>query len=200
VGDFYYDGNGVPVDHAEALAWYHRASDHGYALATRFIGDFTLYGQGTSSTQVEAAAWYAKAAAMGDATAKSRLALLTPLCADAFCAVLRTILVARDTGFRDLRADRREEPRRDVFSVTVEPAGADDCQVTGPDQLLRLGPGYECVFNSPFADLAQKVRSALPSGWSAESPAPDVLQAGPDPAEPVVILNGFWLRVVAPYR
>jgi Sel1 repeat-containing protein len=200
VGDFYYDGVGVDVDHREALSWYHRASDHGYPLATRFIGDFTLYGQGTAANQTEAAGWYAKAAAMGDATARSRLALLTPTCMDDFCATLRTLLISRDNGFRDLRGERRQEPIRDVFDVTLKPMGADDCQVTGADQLLRLGPGYECVFATPYAQLAQRVRSSLPNGWATESPAPDVLQAGPDPDEPVVILSGFWLRVVAPYR
>jgi TPR repeat protein len=200
IGDFYYDGVGVKIDHAQALSWYRRASDHGHPLAMRFIGDFSLYGQGTARNQREAAAWYAKAAAMGDASAKNRLALLTPPCSDEFCAALRTIVISRDNGFRDLRGARRSEPLRDVFDGTLEPTGAEDCQVTGADQILRLGAQYECVFRSPYADLAQKLNSALPDGWSADSPAPEVLQVGPNPAEPVIILSGFWLRIIASYR
>jgi hypothetical protein len=200
VGDFYYDGIGVTIDHAEALSWYRRASEHGHPMAMRFIGDFTLYGQGVSPNQADAAAWYAKAAALGDASAKNRLALLTPLCADEFCTALRTLVISRDNGFRDLRGPRRSEPLRDVFDGTLKPVGAEDCQVTGVDQILRQGAQYECVFRSPYADLAQKLTAALPSGWSAASPAPDVLQVGPDPADPVVIVSGFWLRIIAPYR
>lgn len=200
IGDFYYDGIGVTIDHAEALSWYRRASDHGHPLAMRFIGDFTLYGQGTPRSQTDAAAWYAKAAALGDASAKNRLALLTPPCADEFCAALRTIVISRDNGFRDLRGTARSEPLREVFDGTIQPAGAEDCQVTGADQILRQGPQYECVFRSPYRDLAQRLNAALPSGWKSESPAPEVLQVGPNPAEPVAILSGFWLRIIAPYR
>jgi len=200
VGDFYYDGLGMPRDFERALYWYRRGSDHGFGLATRFIGDFQLYGQAMPRNQKEAATWYAKAAAQGDAAGKTRLAVLTPPCADDFCTVLRTLIISRENGFQDLRGEARDDRLKDAFMGALKPAEADSCDITPADSLLRLGATYECEFRTPFEQLAQKLQASLPAGWVSQTDGPGQLHAGPAPAESVVMLSGFWLKVIAPYR
>ena len=201
VGDFYYDGLGMPRDFERALYWYRRGSDHNFGLATRFIGDFQLYGQAMPRNQKEAAIWYAKAAAQGDAAGKARLAMLTPPCADDFCAVLRTLIISRENGFQDLRGAARDDRLKDAFDGALKPAEADSCDITPADSLLRLGATYECEFRTPFEQLAQKLQASLPEGWATQTDGPGQLHAGPAaPAESVVMLSGFWLKVIAPYR
>jgi TPR repeat protein len=200
VGDFYYDGLGMPRDFERALYWYRRGSDHDSGLATRFIGDFQLYGQAMPRSQKEAATWYAKAAAQGDAAGKARLAVLTPPCVDDFCTVLRTLIISRENGFQDLRGEARDDRLKDAFTGALKPAEADSCDITPADSLLRLGATYECEFRTPFEQLAQKLQASLPSGWATQTDGPGQLHAGPAPAESVVMLSGFWLKVIAPYR
>jgi hypothetical protein len=200
VGDFYYDGLGMPRDFERALYWYRRGSDHDFGLASRFIGDFQLYGQAMPRSQKEAATWYAKAAAQGDAAGKARLAVLTPPCADDFCTVLRTLIISRENGFQDLRGEARDDRLKDAFTGALKPAEADSCDITPADSLLRLGATYECEFRTPFEQLAQKLQASLPSGWATQADGPGQLHAGPAPAESVVMLSGFWLKVIAPYR
>jgi uncharacterized protein len=200
VGDFYYDGLGMPRDFERALYWYRRGSDHDFGLATRFIGDFQLYGQAMPRNQKEAATWYAKAAAQGDAAGKARLAVLTPPCADDFCTVLRTLIISRENGFQDLRGEARDDRLKDAFMGALKPAEADSCDITPADSLLRLGATYECEFRTPFEQLARKLQASLPAGWTSETDGPGQLHAGPAPAESVVMLSGFWLKVIAPYR
>jgi Sel1 repeat-containing protein len=200
VGDFYYDGLGMPRDFERALYWYRRGSDHNFGLATRFIGDFQLYGQALPRNPSEAATWYAKAASQGDAAGRARLAVLTPPCADDFCAVLRTIIISRENGFQDLRGEGRDDRVKDAFVGKLKPAEADSCDITPADAILRLGATYECEFRAPFEQLTQKLQASLPAGWTVQSEGPGQLHAGPTPSEGVVMLSGFWLKVLAPYR
>ena len=200
VGDFYYDGLGMPRDFERALHWYRLGSDHNFGLATRFIGDFHLYGQAMPRNQAEAATWYAKAAAQGDPAGRARLALLTPPCADDFCTVLRTLIISRENGFQDLRGEQRDDRLKDAFDGALKPAEADSCDITPADSLLRLGATYECEFRAPFEQLAQKLQASLPAGWVMQSDGPGQLHAGPTEPESVVMLSGFWLKVLAPYR
>jgi TPR repeat protein len=200
VGDFYYDGLGMPRDFERALYWYRRGSDHDFGLATRFIGDFHLYGQAMPRNVAEASIWYSRAAAQGDAAGSARQAILTPPCADDFCAVLRTLIIARENGFQDLRGEERDDRLKDAFTGSLTPAGADSCDITPADSLLRLGATYECEFRAPFEQLAQKVRASVPAGWVVESDGDGQLYAGPAAAERVVMLSGFWVKVIAPYR
>ena len=200
VGDFYYDGLGMPRDFDRALYWYRRGSDHDFGLATRFIGDFQLYGQAMPRNPAEAATWYAKAAAQGDAVGRARLAVLTPLCADEFCAVLRTLIISRENGFQDLRGESRDDRLKDAYIGKLKPAEADSCDITPADSLLRLGATYECEFRAPFEQLSQKLQASLPAGWAVQSDGPGQQHAGPAPTESVVMLSGFWLKVLAPYR
>lgn len=200
VGDFYYDGLGVAMDHAEALSWYRRASEHGHADGSRYVGDFTLFGLGTTRNPKEAAVWYGKAASQGDTRAKARLAILDPPCEDDFCKVVRTLIIARDNGFKDLRGPRLVEPFKDVFAGTLKPTGASTCKVTAADAAQKTGAEYECVFSTPWDELAKNVRAALPNGWVNEIQGLALLQAGPDRFDLAVSLNGVGLKIVAPFR
>jgi len=199
VGDFYYDGLGVAMDYAEALSWYRRASDRGHAQASRYLGDFTLFGLGTARDPKQAAVWYAKAAAQGDGRGEARLALLSPPCEDDFCAVVRTIIISRDNGFKDLKGPRSIEPFKDVFAGTLKPDGADACKVTAADPAQKTGAEYECVFPASLDELTVKVRAALPAGWVSE--VQDLaLLAGPDDFDLGLSLSGVGLKIFAPYR
>jgi hypothetical protein len=199
VGDFYYDGLGVPVDHAEALSWYRRASERGHGQASRYLGDFTLFGLGTARDPQQAAAWYAKAASQGDGRGKARLALLSPPCMDDFCFVVRTLIISRDNGFKDLKGARSIEPFKDVFAGTLKPDGADACKVTAADPVQKTGAEYECVFPASLDELTVKVRAALPDGWISEDQDLALL-AGPDDFDLAVSLSGVGLKIIAPYR
>jgi hypothetical protein len=200
VGDFYYDGIGVDIDYAQALAWYRRASEHGYAPATRYIGDFHLFGLGTDRDPAGAAAWYSKASAQGDARGKARLAVLSPPCEDDFCEIVRTLLIARDNGFKDLKGARRIEPFKEMFVGKLKPMSAEACELTPADAAIKTGASYECIFPLPWEELAGKVRDALPEGWISELQGLDLLYAGPDDFDLAVVLSGVGLKILAPVR
>jgi hypothetical protein len=200
VGDFYYDGIGVGIDYAEALAWYRRGSEHGYAAASRYVADFTLFGLGTARSVSQAIEWYAKAASQGDRRGAARHALLTPPCEDDFCEVMRTLLVSRDNSFKDLRGARRIEPFKTVFAGTLKPSDAEACTFTPADTAQETGAQYECVFPTPWDELADKVRAALPAGWISEVQDIALLYAGPDDQDLALILSGAGLKIIAPFR
>lgn len=63
----YYDGLGVPQDHAQALAWFTKAAEQGHALAANNLGYMHRNGQGgVPASDAEAAIWFRKAAEGGD--------------------------------------------------------------------------------------------------------------------------------------
>ncbi len=62
LGDRYRDGEGVPQDDAEAVKWFRRAAEQGYAYAQRNLGRMYLFGKGVSEDFVEAYAWISVAA------------------------------------------------------------------------------------------------------------------------------------------
>ena len=70
LGAMYNNGQGVPKDQAEALAWFRRAADQGYAPAERELGVTLLFGSGTGSflknPNPDGIAWLTKAANQGD--------------------------------------------------------------------------------------------------------------------------------------
>ena len=74
LGDMYREGQGVPQDGAEAVAWYRLAAEQGDATAQFNLG--MMYegaGVGVPQDQVEAAAWISKAAEQGDVRAQINL-------------------------------------------------------------------------------------------------------------------------------
>ena len=72
----YENGNGVPQDYAEAVKWYRKAADQGYARAQNNLGVMYNRGQGVPQDYVMAHMWFNLAAALGDEKAlKTRDAL-----------------------------------------------------------------------------------------------------------------------------
>jgi TPR repeat protein len=61
----YEKGQGVPQDYAEAMKWYRKAADQGYAHAQWSIGGMYFEGNGVQQNYVTAANWFRKAADQG---------------------------------------------------------------------------------------------------------------------------------------
>ena len=62
IGYMYSKGQGVPADPEEALRWYHRSADAGFAAAQFNIGILYEQGHGVPQDASEAAKWFTKAA------------------------------------------------------------------------------------------------------------------------------------------
>jgi Sel1 repeat len=73
----YYQGKGVPRDYPEAVRWYRKAADQGYAKAQYDLGNMYSQGKGVPQDYAEAARWYRKAADQGDTRAQRILGLRT---------------------------------------------------------------------------------------------------------------------------
>jgi TPR repeat protein len=66
---------GVAKDVAEAVRWYRKAADQGYAAAQYDLGRAYDLGDGVAKDNVEAARWWQKAAEQGIAKAQYNLGL-----------------------------------------------------------------------------------------------------------------------------
>ena len=69
----YYNGYGLPQDHAEAVRWYRRAAEQGLAEAQYNLGVMYAKGEGVPQDHAEAMRWYRRAAEQGDASAQGIL-------------------------------------------------------------------------------------------------------------------------------
>ncbi|MBF0291708.1 MAG: sel1 repeat family protein, partial [Nitrospinae bacterium] len=77
LGDVYAFGReGVAQDYAEAVKWYRKSADQGFAPSQCKLGDMSLIGQGVPQDFAEAVKWYRKSADQGDANAMGSLALM----------------------------------------------------------------------------------------------------------------------------
>jgi len=77
----YLNGEGVPQDYSEALRWYCKSAEEGYAPAQFFLGLLLrsgreLYGPGIPHDSAEALKWFHRAAAQGVANAMSNLGFI----------------------------------------------------------------------------------------------------------------------------
>ena len=98
------DGQGVPVDPAEAAIWFERAADSGLAPAQYRIGNMYEKGTGVSRDYAEAMRWYEEAAESGNATAMHNLAVLHATGPDGKVdneAAVRFFREAAEHGVRD---------------------------------------------------------------------------------------------------
>lgn len=70
LGRMYEEGEGVPKDMVQALSWYSKAADTGYAIAASYLG--ALYGAGDVVPKNDSLSWtwYERSAALGDAKAQ----------------------------------------------------------------------------------------------------------------------------------
>jgi hypothetical protein len=73
LGCSYFNGDGVANDKVEAVKWWRKAAEHGYASAQNNLGICYRDGAGVAKDEVEAVAWYRKAAEQGDALAQYNL-------------------------------------------------------------------------------------------------------------------------------
>ena len=71
--DYYSGRNGKTQDYAEAVRWYRKAADQGFAYAQLSLGICYKNGQGVTQDYAEAVKWYRKAADQGYAKAQNNL-------------------------------------------------------------------------------------------------------------------------------
>jgi len=76
LGVMYYQGLGVEQDFKEAVKWYQKAADQGFATAQSNLGFMYRQGQGVEQDFKEAVKSYQKAVNQGDAQAQSNLGLM----------------------------------------------------------------------------------------------------------------------------
>jgi hypothetical protein len=73
MGVMYHVGHGVPQDYIEAVRWYRKAADQGYAHAQNNLGAMYYEGHGVPEDDAEAVKWYRKAADQSYASAQHNL-------------------------------------------------------------------------------------------------------------------------------
>jgi TPR repeat protein len=61
LGNMHFEGNGVPLNTAEAVKWYTLAADHGNANAQMTLGFLYEYGDAVPQDYVQAYKWFALA-------------------------------------------------------------------------------------------------------------------------------------------
>jgi TPR repeat protein len=71
----FYQGEGVPQDYTEAVGWYRKAADQGYAKAQYDLGYMYYYGQGVPQDRAEGKRLFHEAAEQGDENAQRALGL-----------------------------------------------------------------------------------------------------------------------------
>jgi TPR repeat protein len=80
--NMYRKGEGVQQDFKQALAWYRKAADQGYAGAQHNLGSMYQHGEGVQQDFKQAALWFQKAADQGDTLAHIGLGELSENAAD----------------------------------------------------------------------------------------------------------------------
>jgi TPR repeat protein len=73
----YEKGEGVNQDKGQAVQWYRKAAEQGYANAQYNLGVIYDKGDGVSQDKGQAVQWYRIAAKQGNVEAKNRLAYLS---------------------------------------------------------------------------------------------------------------------------
>jgi TPR repeat protein len=76
IGVMYTRGQGVVVDHGEAIRWYRRAAEGGFVPALFTLGLVYQSGRGVPQDKAEAARWFRRAADAGSPDAQFSLAAL----------------------------------------------------------------------------------------------------------------------------
>ncbi len=71
----HYLGEGVPKSFSEAVKWWRKAADHGFAAAQSDLGRCYSTGDGVAKDMVEAVKWFRKAAEQGFAKSQHNLGI-----------------------------------------------------------------------------------------------------------------------------
>jgi TPR repeat protein len=72
----YYSGKGVLQDYKQAVYWYKKSADQGYASAQCNLGLMYYHGEGVVNDYKQTVYWWTKSAEQGDATAQFNLGLM----------------------------------------------------------------------------------------------------------------------------
>jgi TPR repeat protein len=80
MGNCYYHGTGVAIDHRAAIGWYRLAAEQGHAIAQCSLGTCYKTSKGVAEDQKEAIRWYRSAAEQGvaEVEAGARILFLYP--------------------------------------------------------------------------------------------------------------------------
>jgi TPR repeat protein len=73
-GDGYTESGSSPHDYAQAIFWYSKAAEQGYAAAQYDLGDLYLFGKGVPADYPQGITWFRKAAEQGHPAAQTALA------------------------------------------------------------------------------------------------------------------------------
>ena len=73
IGKMYSHGQGVVKDESEAVKWYRKSAEQGFARAQNYLGRMYEGGRGVKKDDYEAVKWYRKAAEQGNAAAQCNL-------------------------------------------------------------------------------------------------------------------------------
>ena len=76
LGRMYLDGEGVPQDHVQSVAWFRKAAAQGHAKAQNNLGMAFTRGLGVPKDEAQAVEWYRKAAEQGEMLAQSNLGVM----------------------------------------------------------------------------------------------------------------------------
>ena len=76
LGIAYANGEGVPQDHVQAVAWWRKAADQGLAAAQHNLGRMYANGEGVPQDYAQAMPWFRKAADQGLAAAQCNLGFM----------------------------------------------------------------------------------------------------------------------------
>ena len=76
LGRCYYYGEGVTIDHVEAVKWFRKSAEKGDAEAQYMLGRCYDDGIGVNIDHVEAVEWYRKSAEQDHADAQQMLLIL----------------------------------------------------------------------------------------------------------------------------
>ena len=76
IGNMYRYGVGVELDYAQAMVWYEKSADLGYATAMNAIGYMYNWGEGVEQNYAKAMEWYIKSANLGNSNAMANIGWL----------------------------------------------------------------------------------------------------------------------------
>ena len=119
----YAIGEGVPKDAAQAVKWYRKAADQGYANAQNSLGNMFV-----DQDPAEALKWYRKAADQGDHCAQNNLGCMYAqgdgVPKDTVRAYMYFNLAAMDSSssFREKRENSREKVAKEMTTVQIAEA------------------------------------------------------------------------------
>ncbi|PIR00341.1 MAG: hypothetical protein COV66_07620 [Nitrospinae bacterium CG11_big_fil_rev_8_21_14_0_20_45_15] len=93
----YRDGLGVTKDYKEAVKWFRKAAEQGFARGQAYLGAMYFDGEGVPKDDKEAVKWLRKAAEQGDILALNALRKITQKQKETASKPQRPIIVASET-------------------------------------------------------------------------------------------------------